>query len=158
MYAFFVCLDRIRIQIQTWTMGPKENMIQLWKRTTTINSGQDSNWKMELILCIPYSDYVGWRLLTRTKMRTLVSPMRYLPSDTRIIGNWVGHWHSDTRSRTWDTKSMWSNVWQKMPLIDWTLALRHQVSHLGHKKYVVKLVAKDALARTCKWETELITA
>ena len=40
-------------------------------------------------------------LLTLTKMRTCVSPILYFPSDTRIIGNWVGHWHSDTSSRTW---------------------------------------------------------
>jgi hypothetical protein len=46
--------------------------------------------------------FVRKRIITRTKMRTLVSPMRYLPSDTRIMGNWVGHWHSDTRSRTWN--------------------------------------------------------
>jgi hypothetical protein len=26
-----------------------------------------------------------------------------------------------------------------------TLTLRHQVAHLGHKKYLVKIVAKDAI-------------
>jgi hypothetical protein len=26
-----------------------------------------------------------------------------------------------------------------------TLTLRHQVPHLGHKKYLVKIVAKDAI-------------
>jgi len=39
-------------------------------------------------------------ILTLTKMSTLVSPMRYLPSDTLIMGNCVGHWHSATSSRT----------------------------------------------------------
>ncbi len=37
------------------------------------------------------------------------------------------------------------------------MALLHQVSQLGHKKFLVKLVSKDALARTYKWETELNT-
>ncbi len=31
-----------------------------------------------------------------------------------------------------------------------TLTLRHQVAYLRHKKCLVKLVAKDALARTYK--------
>ena len=38
--------------------------------------------------------------LTLTKISVCVSPIRYFPSETRIIGNWVGHWHSDTISRT----------------------------------------------------------
>ena len=33
--------------------------------------------------------YMYW--LTLTKMRTLVSPILYLPSETLSIGNWVGH-------------------------------------------------------------------
>ena len=37
---------------------------------------------------------------TRTKMRILVSPILYLPSETRIMENWLAHWHSSTRSRT----------------------------------------------------------
>ena len=43
--------------------------------------------------------------LTLTKISTLVSPILYLPSDTRIMGNWVGHWHSSTMSLTW--KQYW---------------------------------------------------
>lgn len=39
--------------------------------------------------------------LTRTKINTLVSPMRYFPSETRIIGNCDGHVHFSTKSRTW---------------------------------------------------------
>jgi hypothetical protein len=55
-----------------------------------------------------------------------------------------------------DTKSIWSNLWQKMPLIDWTLALRHQVPHLGTKRFWSNLWQKMPQQEHDKWETELI--
>lgn len=39
-------------------------------------------------------------ILTLTKMSTLVSPIRYLPSETLIMGNCVGQVHLATKSRT----------------------------------------------------------
>lgn len=44
-------------------------------------------------------------ILTRTKMRTLVSPMRYLPSETRTMGNCEGHVHFSTKSLTCNTNT-----------------------------------------------------
>ena len=70
--------------------------------------------------------------LTLTKIRTCVSPILYFPSATLIIGNWVGHWHSDTNSLTCKARNnllekfhisamkAWSlkeNYSQKSPLI-----------------------------------------
>lgn len=39
-------------------------------------------------------------LLTRTNIKTLVSPIRYLPSDTRTMGNCEGQVHFSTKSLT----------------------------------------------------------
>ena len=47
---------------------------------------------------------IGLDLLTRTKMSVCESPILYLPSDTRIIGNVFGHVHSDRIWRTWNGK------------------------------------------------------
>ena len=49
-------------------------------------------------------------LLTLTKIRTCVSPILYFPSATLIIGNWVGHWHSDTNSLTWKVRKIVTKV------------------------------------------------
>ena len=38
--------------------------------------------------------------LTRTKIKSLVSPIRYFPSDIRTIGNCDGHEQFSTKSRT----------------------------------------------------------
>jgi len=43
---------------------------------------------------------VNMCILTLTKMSTLVSPIRYLPSETLIMGNCVGQVHLATKSRT----------------------------------------------------------
>lgn len=40
-------------------------------------------------------------VLTRTKIRTFVSPIRYFPSDTRTMGNCDGQVQRSTKSRTW---------------------------------------------------------
>ena len=45
-------------------------------------------------------------ILTRTKIRVCDSPMRYFPSETWMMGNCVGHWHSATNSLTCKSRKM----------------------------------------------------
>lgn len=52
---------------------------------------------------------LDWVILTRTKMRTLVSPMRYLPSETRTMGNCEGHVHFSTKSLTCNTNTKFTS-------------------------------------------------
>ncbi len=52
--------------------------------------------------------------------------------------NWVEHWHSDTRSRTWAQKVSGQNCGKRCHInekLSWTLTLRHQVPHLGTKSF-----------------------
>lgn len=45
--------------------------------------------------------------LTLTNMSTFVSPIRYFPSETLIIGNCVGQVHFSTKSRTWKREKIY---------------------------------------------------
>lgn len=70
--------------------------------------------------------------LTRTNIKTFVSPIRYLPSDTLIIGNWVGHLHLSTRSRTCVNVE---NKFKKTLLKENTLRLMFK------QKKIIKIIA-----------------
>ena len=66
---------------------------------------QRRRWELNLMNTRIYPTRLWWGL-TLTKMRTLVSPMRYLPSETFTIGNCEGQAHRSTRSRTCAAQSV----------------------------------------------------